>query len=81
MDELRRDLSAQQAAREKLIAEAEHQQQLLEVNEEEAEKIRQIIVGETQRSVRNQRLREWGFFLAGLALSVPLNILADRLGG
>ncbi len=81
MDELRRDLAAQQAAREKIIAEAEMQQQLLEVNKEEAKKVRQIIVGETKRSIRIQHYREWAFFLVGLALSVPLNILSNRLGG
>ncbi|MFG2076950.1 hypothetical protein [Nonomuraea maritima] len=80
MDNLQRDLAAQQAARETLIAEAEHQQRLLEVNKVEAEKIRLIIVGETKRSLRTQRFREWGFFLAGLALAVPINILSDLIG-
>ncbi|MFI9841604.1 hypothetical protein ACIHFD_31535 [Nonomuraea sp. NPDC051941] len=74
MDLLRRDLDAQQAAREALLAEAERQQRLLELNEEEAEKIRQILIGETKASIRAGRRRELRFFLAGILLSAALSI-------
>ncbi|WP_127936847.1 hypothetical protein [Nonomuraea polychroma] len=83
MDELRRDLEAQQAARDQLLAEAEHQQRLLELNKEEAKKIRQILVNETKATIRAAWRREVGFFLAGVlvsaALSVPIGIWVNSI--
>jgi hypothetical protein len=74
MNELQRDLEAQQAARDQLLAEAEHQQRLLEVNKEEAERIRQIMVTETKATIRAAWRREMGFFLAGVLVSALLSI-------
>ncbi|MEV4113707.1 hypothetical protein [Nonomuraea sp. NPDC049695] len=83
MDELQRDLEAQQATREALMREAERQQRLLEVNKDEAEKIRQILVGETKETIRAQRRRELAIFVAGIlisaALSVPIGIWVNSI--
>lgn len=65
MGELRRDLKAQQAARKKLIDDAKTQQRLLSVNKDQAENIRQILVGETKATIRAARRREWMFFALG----------------
>ncbi|WP_203886615.1 hypothetical protein [Planotetraspora kaengkrachanensis] len=77
MDDLRRDLEAQQATRQALLEETEHQQHLLEVNKDEAEKIRKLFVGETEKSIRAARLREWMFLLIGLAASIPIGLLVN----
>ncbi|MFI6509658.1 hypothetical protein ACIBCT_18790 [Streptosporangium sp. NPDC050855] len=83
MDELRRDLEAQQAARATLLAEAEQQQRLLEINTEEAEKIREILVGETKATIRAERRREWMFFLLGFlasaTASVPIGLWVNHI--
>lgn len=79
MDELRRDLEAQQSAREALLAEAERQQQLLAVNKEEAEKIRQILTNETKDTIRAGRRRDWMFFALGVAVSIPVGILVNHI--
>ncbi|MEO3794647.1 hypothetical protein ABGB14_30925 [Nonomuraea sp. B10E15] len=74
MVELQRDLEAQRATRDALLAEAEHQQRLLELNKDQAEDIRTILVGETKQTIRAARRREWAFFLSGLLLSAALSI-------
>ncbi|UBU16652.1 hypothetical protein [Nonomuraea gerenzanensis] len=83
MDELQRDLEAQQATREALLAEAKHQQRLLELNKDEAENIRQILFGETKKTIRAERRRELVIFLAGVllsaALSIPIGIWVNNI--
>ncbi|MEU7855230.1 hypothetical protein [Nonomuraea sp. NPDC049141] len=79
MNDLRRDLEAQQIAREALVAQAEEQQRLLEVNEEQAEKIRHILVGETKATIRMERRQQWMFFALGLAASIPIGVLINLL--
>ncbi|GAA4573739.1 hypothetical protein GCM10023193_68220 [Planotetraspora kaengkrachanensis] len=83
MDDLRRDVEAQQATRQALITEAERQQQLLAVNRGEAERIREILIGETKETLRAERRREWMFFVLGFAasavVSVPIGILVNRI--
>ncbi|WP_424533663.1 hypothetical protein ACOZ38_25340 [Sphaerisporangium viridialbum] len=79
MDELQRDLEAQQAVRQALIAKAEEQQQLLAVNEEQAEKIRQILVSETKSNLRAEQRREWMFAALGLVMSIPIGILINLI--
>ncbi|MEO3871417.1 hypothetical protein ABGB18_21600 [Nonomuraea sp. B12E4] len=79
MEDLRRDLEAQQAARESLIAQAEEQQRLLEVNEGQAEKIRQILIGETKATIRAERRQQWMFFVLGLAASIPIGVMINIL--
>jgi hypothetical protein len=74
MAELRRDLNAQQAARRKLISQAKEQERLLSVNEEQAENIRQILVGETKATIRAERRQQWMFFALGVAASIPIGI-------
>ncbi len=77
MDELRRDLAAQEAARDTLLRQALEQQQLLEVSEEQAEKIRQILVGETKETIRDERRQQWLFFGLGVAASIPIGIMIN----
>jgi hypothetical protein len=83
MDELRRDLEAQQAARESLLEDAERQQQLLNLNREEAEDIRRILVGETKATILAERRREWMFFglgfIASAAASIPIGIWVNHI--
>ncbi|MFI6290434.1 hypothetical protein ACIBEJ_02560 [Nonomuraea sp. NPDC050790] len=77
MDELRRDLEAQQTVREALLAEADSQQKLLEIDKEQAEKIRQILVGETKATVRAERRHQWMFFVLGISMSVPIGVFVN----
>ncbi|MEO3857808.1 hypothetical protein [Acrocarpospora sp. B8E8] len=77
MDQLRRDVEAQQAAREALIAQAEEQQLFLAVDQEQAERIRQILVGETKKTILAERRREYTFLLAGLLASIPIGFFVN----
>ncbi|MBF8192086.1 hypothetical protein ITP53_41690 [Nonomuraea sp. K274] len=79
MDDLRRDLEAQQVAREALITQAEEQQRLLEANEEQAERIRQILVGKTKATIRAERRQQWMFFALGMAMSIPIGVVINLL--
>ncbi|WP_189243163.1 hypothetical protein [Planobispora rosea] len=79
MDDLRRDLDAQQVAREELLAQAEEQQRLLEVNQEQAEKIRQILVGETKATIRAESRKQWLFFALGALTSIPISVAVELL--
>ncbi|MEV4016365.1 hypothetical protein AB0J35_38290 [Nonomuraea angiospora] len=79
MDELRRDLDAQQAARDALLAQAEEQQRLLEIDKEQAEKIRQILIGETKTTIRAERRQQWMFFALGVAASIPIGVAINML--
>ncbi|WP_182887119.1 hypothetical protein [Microbispora sp. H10885] len=77
MNELQRDLKAQQAARETLLTEAQRQQKLLEVDKEQAEKIREILIGETKATIRAERRQQLLFFALGLVASVPIGVLVN----
>jgi hypothetical protein len=79
MDDLRRDLEVQQATRDALVAQAEEQQRLLEVDQEQAERIRQILVGETKATIRAERRQQWMFFALGVATSIPIGIMINLL--
>ncbi|GIH98103.1 hypothetical protein [Planobispora takensis] len=79
MDDLKRDLAAQQAAREALLAQAEEQERLLEFNQEQAEKIRQILVGETKATIRAERRQQWMFFALGVLASIPIGVAINLL--
>ncbi|MER6171335.1 hypothetical protein [Streptosporangium sp. NPDC001681] len=83
MDELRRSLEAQETAREALVAEAERQQQLLAIDQEQAEKIRQILVSETKETIRAERRQQWMFFALGFAASalasIPIGIWVNSI--
>ncbi|MEV4551904.1 hypothetical protein ACI2LC_18715 [Nonomuraea wenchangensis] len=74
MHDLQRDLAAQQAARESIVADAEHHQRLLQLDKDQADNIRQILLGETKTTIRAARRRELGIFVAGLILSAALSI-------
>ncbi|MEV7969024.1 hypothetical protein AB0O34_23980 [Sphaerisporangium sp. NPDC088356] len=79
MDELQRDLRAQQAARDRLSSEAEEQARMLSLNREQAEAIRQVLVGETKATIRAEWRRELKFFAAGLLLSVPIGVFVNLI--
>ncbi|MDP4505084.1 hypothetical protein [Nonomuraea turcica] len=80
MEELRQELATQEAAHRQLVAEAEHQRTLINMDRAEAEAVQAIILSHTQTDARRQRVREWSFFGAGLLLAVPINILSDLIG-
>ncbi|MEV0821927.1 hypothetical protein [Nonomuraea rubra] len=79
MDELQRDLAAQQATREALIAQTEEQQRLLEIDEGQAEKIRTILVGETKATIQAERRQQWMFFTFGVIASIPIGVAINLL--
>lgn len=79
LDDLRRDLASQQAARAALEAQSEEQQRLLAIDEEQAGKIRKIIVGETKETIRAERRQQWMFFALGVAVSIPIGIMINLL--
>ncbi|MEV4321463.1 hypothetical protein AB0J37_04470 [Microbispora rosea] len=79
LDELQRDLAAQQAAREAVVAQAKEQERLLALNQEQAENIRQILLGETKATLREERRQQWMFFVLGVAASVPIGVLINLL--
>ncbi len=60
-----------------LVAQAGEQQQLLKLNQDQAEKIRQILVSETTSTIRTERRRDLSFLLMGLAASIPIGILMN----
>ncbi|MFD8529437.1 hypothetical protein ACFV0L_18655 [Streptosporangium canum] len=79
MGDLQRDLASQQAVREALVAQAEEQQRLLEINQDQAENIRHILVGETKATIRAERRTQWMFFGLGLAASIPVGVAINLL--
>ncbi|MEU4702574.1 hypothetical protein [Nonomuraea dietziae] len=83
MDELQRDVEAQQAAREALVTQAAEQQRLLEINEEQAEKIRHLLFSETKATIHAERRQQWTFFLLGYlastATSIPIGIWINSI--
>ncbi|MGI5290894.1 hypothetical protein ACQEVF_47330 [Nonomuraea polychroma] len=80
MEELRQELATQESAHRQLVAEAEHQRTLINMDRAEAEAVQAIILSHTKTDARRQRVREWSFFGAGLLLAVPINILSDLIG-
>ncbi|AWS44523.1 hypothetical protein [Streptosporangium sp. 'caverna'] len=79
MNGLHREFEAQQATREALLTKVEDQQRLLEVNQEQAEKIRHILVGETKATIRAERRTQWMFFFLGVGVSIPIGIAINLL--
>ncbi|MEV0313547.1 hypothetical protein [Nonomuraea fuscirosea] len=77
MQELQRDLEAQQAASAALLSQAEEQQRLLEINQEQAEKIRHILVGETKATLRAEGRKQWMFFGLGVLVSIPIGVMIN----
>ncbi|MGW5160938.1 hypothetical protein ACWEPN_36190 [Nonomuraea wenchangensis] len=79
MDELERAVLAQQVAGEALITKAEVHGNLLAIDQEQAEKIRKILVGETKATIQTERRQQWMFFAAGLLLSIPIGVLVNLI--
>ncbi|WP_055480869.1 hypothetical protein [Sphaerimonospora mesophila] len=79
MGDLQRDLAAQQVAREAILAQAEEQQRLLSLNQEQAENIRHILLGETKATIWAERRQQWFFFALGALVSIPIGALINLL--
>lgn len=79
MQALQRDLEAQQAASAALLDQAKEQQSLLEINQDQAEKIRHILVGETKATLRAEGRKQWMFFGLGVVVSIPIGIMINIL--
>jgi Skp family chaperone for outer membrane proteins len=75
MAELKREVEDRQRVMHNLEAEAEEQQRLLEIDQEQAELVRQILLSESSKEKRSQRLREWMFFTLGVVSSVLVSLV------
>ncbi|PRX52981.1 hypothetical protein B0I32_12999 [Nonomuraea fuscirosea] len=62
-----------------LLTRAKEQQRLLELNEQQAQRIQQILVGETKATIRAEGRKQWLFFALGVAASVPVGVLINIL--
>lgn len=79
MDDLQREIAAQQAALRELTRQAEEQQRLRDIDPEQAERIRQILVGETKATIRAERRQQWMFFALGVLASIPIGVAINLL--
>ncbi|WP_113699172.1 hypothetical protein [Nonomuraea lactucae] len=79
MEELQRDIDAQQAVRDALLAQSEEQERLLEINAQHAEKIRQILLGATEKDASRAKRRDLILFGLGVAVSIPIGVLINLL--
>jgi hypothetical protein len=74
MAELQHDLELQQAAHQILAEAVDEHQNFLEVNQEQAQKIREIVLSDIHASRRGDRRQQWLFFILGVAASIPIGI-------
>ncbi|MFI9848493.1 hypothetical protein ACIHFD_66625 [Nonomuraea sp. NPDC051941] len=79
MDDLQREVAAQQAALRELTRQAEEQQRLRDIDPDQAERIRQILVGETKATIRAERRQQWLFFILGVLVSIPIGVMINLL--
>ncbi|GAA4906741.1 hypothetical protein LX16_3313 [Stackebrandtia albiflava] len=79
MAELQREMDAQTAARDALVAQAEENRRLAEIDREQAERIRGILFAETKAEARRRKRAQWAFFLAGVLISIPVGIAINLL--
>ncbi|MGW4413069.1 hypothetical protein ACWEJ6_54625 [Nonomuraea sp. NPDC004702] len=49
------------------------------MNIEQAENIRQILLGETKATIRAERRTQWMFFALGAAVSIPIGVAINLL--
>ncbi|NAS22491.1 hypothetical protein GT755_12440 [Herbidospora sp. NEAU-GS84] len=75
MADLQAELTRQQVAHQAVIAAAEKQKRLLEVDLEQAEKINQLLRGDAIRA----RRREIALFAAGMLCSIPIGFAVNWL--
>lgn len=47
------------------------------MNKDQAEKIRQILLGETEAAIRAERRTQWMFFALGLLASIPIGVAIE----
>ncbi|MFI6485185.1 hypothetical protein ACIBH1_45255 [Nonomuraea sp. NPDC050663] len=83
MDELTRELHAQQVANEELARRSAEQQRMLEVNQEQAEKIQALMAGAAQTvidaNVAAGKRQQWTFFAFGVLVSIPIGVAINLL--
>ncbi|WP_143022287.1 hypothetical protein [Nonomuraea maritima] len=79
MDRLVRELESQKAAAEATIAEGEERARWLDINKGEAEKMRQLLVGETKATISAQRRRDWMLVGIGALISIPIGAMINLL--
>jgi hypothetical protein len=79
MEDLRRDLAAQQAARQALVAETEQQRRLLAVDREQAERVRELLIEANLLERRRNRREQLLFFILGVIVSIPAGILVNLI--
>ena len=76
-------MDAQTVARDALIAQAAEHKQLAEIDQEQAIKVRAILLGESRAEAARQKRTQWKFFILGVAVSIPvgfaINVLTCRL--
>ncbi|NUT39871.1 MAG: hypothetical protein HOV86_07740 [Thermoactinospora sp.] len=77
LHDLRLYMDEQQHAADVLLKRAERQRRLLEVDEDQAQAIRQILIEESVQNVRSGRRREWMFFVLGMAASIPIGVMIN----
>jgi len=79
--EINAEFELQVAAAERIKAEAEENQKLAALNEEEAEAVRKVvertIEGAQTRASKVGGRQQWLFFLAGLLAAIPLGVAGN----
>jgi hypothetical protein len=78
MDEIHAELNLQTTALDRVRAEAEQNQRLAALHQEEADAVRKLVAatieGAQGKAARPAKRQQWLFFLAGLFFSVPLGV-------
>ncbi|MEV4067248.1 hypothetical protein [Nonomuraea dietziae] len=77
LHDLRLYMDEQKHAADVLLERAERQRRLLEVDKDQAQVIRQILIEESVQNMRTGRRREWMFFALGMAASIPIGVLIN----
>ncbi|MGV9383354.1 hypothetical protein ACWDRB_46595 [Nonomuraea sp. NPDC003707] len=79
MAELQHDLELQQAAHQILAEAVDEHQNFLDVNHEQAQKIREIVLSDIHANRRGDRRQQWLFFILGVAVSIPIGVVINVL--
>lgn len=74
-DDVERELDAQKAALMSLAEESSEYRDFLDANKEEAARIERILTRQSAKAERRSRIREWCFFVAGIAAGYVVNLL------
>ncbi|MGW7530885.1 hypothetical protein [Amycolatopsis sp. NPDC054798] len=83
IDEINAELKLQTTALERVRAEAEENQRLVELNKAQADAVREVMAkavhAAQQQAARKGSKQQWWFFGAGLAFSIPLGVGVNYL--